>query len=159
MEDQAHVLEIMTEDRMEALRIRKELKDGDVRDFKDRARRHSVGVTASTGGDLGFFQRGDLPEDFEEAIFSLKPGQLSEPFESDYGFHVFLIEEWIPRHPQKFFEVRDQIFEMLVSEKERRATTRILDDMLGNATIEFYDPSLDFSLEERRPEENRDESD
>jgi hypothetical protein len=144
MEDQAHVLEILTSDRLEAMRIRKELEDGDIRDFKDRARKYSVGVTASTGGDLGFFRRGDLPEDFEKAIFSLKPGQLSEPFKSDYGFHVFLVEEWIPYHPQKFFEVRDQIFEILVAEKEREATNRVLNEMLASASIEFYDSSLDF---------------
>lgn len=153
MEDQAHVLEILTIDRMEALRIRRELEDGDVRDFKDKARRNSVGVTASTGGDLGFFQRGDLPEDFEKAIFTLKPGQLSEPFKSDYGFHLFLIEEWIPRHPQKFFEVRDQIFQLLVSAKERAATAKILNEMISNATIEIFDPSLDFLLEESGSDE------
>jgi hypothetical protein len=149
MEDQAHVLEILTRDRDDAVRIRNELEDGDIRDFKERARRYSSGVTAAAGGDLGFFQRGDLPEDFEKAIFALKPGQLSEPFESDHGFHIFLVEEWIPRHHQKFFEVREEIFELLVAQKERSAVEAVLNEMLQKASIEIYDPSLEFSLKER----------
>lgn len=147
-EDQAHVLEILFRDRADAMRIRRELEDGDIQDFKERARRYSLGVTASTGGDLGYFQRGDLPEDFENVIFSLKPGQLSDPFESGHGFHIFLIEEWIPRHPQKFFEVRDQIFEILTAEKERSATRAVLNQMLVRASIEIHDSSLDFIEEE-----------
>jgi parvulin-like peptidyl-prolyl isomerase len=159
MEDQAHVLEILTRERTDAVRFRRELEAGDIRDFKERARRYSVGVTAATGGDLGFFQRGDLPEDFEKAIFSLKTGQLSEPFESGFGFHIFLIEEWIPRHPQKFFEVRDQIFEILVAEKERAATRTFLNEMLGKASIDIYDPSLEFFLEERSSHEEKEKLD
>jgi len=153
LEDQAHVLEILTRERAEAARIRRELEDADIRDFKERARRDSIGVTAAMGGDLGFFQRGDLPEDFEKVIFSMKPGQLSEPFESVHGFHVFLIEEWIPRHPQKFFEVHDQIFEMLVAEKERAATRKVLNEMLKAASIEIYDASFRQILEEDSFEE------
>ena len=155
IEDQAHVLEILTSDRAEAERIRAELEDGDIQDFKERAKRYSVGVTASLGGDLGFFRRGDLPEDFEKAIFSLKPGQLSAPFKSDHGFHIFLIEEWIPRHSQKFFEVRDQIFATLISEKEREATKRVLNKMLRNASIEVYDSSLKLTVEERSSNEDK----
>jgi len=159
MEDQAHVLEILLRDRADAVRIRNELEAGDIQDFRESARRFSAGVTAATGGDLGFFQRGDLPEDFEKAIFALKPGQLSEPFESDHGFHVFLIEEWIPRHPQKFFEVREQIFEMLVAEKERAATKAVVEEMLGRASVEIYDSSLDFLLEERSSHDENKELD
>ena len=149
MEDQAHVLEILTQDRAEAERLRAELEAGDVRDFKETAIRYSVGVTASEGGDLGFYERGNLPEDFEKVIFALKPGQLSEPFQSVHGFHVFLVEEWIPRHPQKFFEVRDQVFKTLIATKEREATDAVLKEMLGKASIEIYDSSLELFLDER----------
>ncbi len=159
VEDQTHVLEILTVDRAEALRIRRELESGDISDFKQRAKRDSVGVTASKGGDLGFFRRGELPEDFEKVIFALKPGELSEPFKSDYGFHIFLIEEWIPRHPQKFFEVREQIFELLIAEKERVATEVFLNDMLERASIEIYDPSLQFFEEDRSSHEKTNEQD
>jgi parvulin-like peptidyl-prolyl isomerase len=87
-----------------------------------------------------------LPEDFEKVIFSLKPGEVSEAFQSGHGFHLFLVEEWIPRHPQKFFEARDRIFEILIASKERAATEAVVNQMLASASIEIYDPSLRFPL-------------
>jgi peptidyl-prolyl cis-trans isomerase C len=158
IEDQAHVLEILTRSRAEAERLREELKAGDVRLFKEMARKHSVGVTASSGGDLGFFCRGDLPIEFEKVIFSLKPGEISDaPFQSVHGYHIFLMEEWIPRHPQKFFEVQSQIFETLIAQKERHAVEAYLKEVLKNASVEVYDPSLEEMMGEYRPDENEEE--
>ena len=158
MEDQAHVLEILTDDRMEVERIREEIEAGDVRQFKELARSHSKGVTAAAGGDLGFYQKGDLPEDFEKVIFSLKPGEVSESFRSVHGFHLFMIEEWIPRHPQKFFEARDRIFELLIASKERSATEAAVNQMLALASIEIYDSSLKFPLRNKGSDEKNAET-
>lgn len=49
--------------------------------------------TKNSGGDLGFFGRGVLDPAFEEVAFRLKPGQLSEVFESSFGFHVLRVED------------------------------------------------------------------
>ena len=65
-----------------------------------------------------------------------------------------MIEEWIPRHPQKFFEVRDRIFEILVASKERSATETVVNQILAAASIDVYDPSLRFRLEENSDDKN-----
>jgi hypothetical protein len=54
------------------------------------------------------------------------------------------MEEWVPRHAQKFFEVQQQIFEELVAGKERAALEEFLNDLVRNASIEIYDPKLQF---------------
>jgi len=142
--DQAHVWELLVDKRSEAERMRAQLVDGDIRAFKEMARRYSKGNTAQSGGDLGIYTRGDLPEEFEKVIFAMKLGEISVPFHSGNGYHLFLMEEWIPRHAQKFFEVQQRIFEELVAGKERVALEKFLNDLVRDASIEVYDPKLQF---------------
>ncbi|HEU4428548.1 MAG TPA: peptidylprolyl isomerase, partial [Myxococcota bacterium] len=49
--------------------------------------------TKSAGGDLGFFKRGAMVKEFEDAAFSLEPGQLSEPVQTQFGLHLIRVEE------------------------------------------------------------------
>ncbi len=142
VQDQVHVLEILTEDEATAARIRRGLADGDFSRFRDAARLYSVGMTAESGGDLGIFQKGELPEDFDRVIFALKPGQISEPFQSGHGFHLFMVEERIPRHVQKFHEVREQIFQTLTAAREREGVEQYIENLFRRAEISILDPDL-----------------
>ncbi len=142
VKDQVHVLEILTEDEATALRIRRQLHDGDFSGFREAARLYSVGMTADSGGDLGIFQKGELPEEFERVIFALKPGQVSEPIQSGHGFHLFIVEERIPGRVQKFHEVREQIFQTLTAVREREGVEQYLKSLFSRAEISILDPDL-----------------
>ena len=144
IDDQAHVLEILVHDRVSAQEIRNSLRSGDVRAFKETARRRSQGVTANTGGDLGIFQRGELPPDFEDVIFPLKPGEVSPVFRSAHGFHIFMLEEWIIRHNQRFHEVHTAIFDKLTAQKERLAMESYVEGLFRDTSVRLYDPTLQF---------------
>ena len=146
--DQAHVLEILLDDRDRAEEIHGELNSGDVRTFKNLARNYSSGLTAEAGGDLGTFERGELPEDFEKTIFELKPGEISPVFRSVEGFHIFMMEEWVPRHAQKFYEVQDTVFDQLVADKERVALDRYMKQLFLAASVEIHDEDLDLEWED-----------
>ena len=151
--DRARVLEILTETRAEADGIRAEVQDGDLNRFRELAQQRSIGVTALSGGVLGVYERGDLPEEFEKVIFALKPGEVTEPFHSAYGYHLFAMEEWIPAHEQKFYEVRDQIFEDLTSQKEREVVEEYISTLFEGAQIEILDDNLRFDRVERQVNE------
>ena len=142
VDDEYHVLEILFEDRERAEEIREQLNFGDVRTFKSMARRYSQGLTAQAGGDLGTFKSGQLPENFEQIIFQLKAGEISTIFHSPEGYHIFMMEEWIPRHAQKFHEVQEVIFEMLVGEKESVALDDYVNQLFQSASIEVLDRTL-----------------
>lgn len=144
-EDQMHLLEIRVGDSNSAEEIRQKMTFGNVRSFKELARLYSRGLTANKGGDLGTFTRGQLPKDFEEFLFTLKPGEISSVFHSAEGYHIFMMEEWIPRHPQKFHEVQDIIFERLVMVKERAARDFYVRQIVDRASIELHDKSLAFN--------------
>ena len=144
VEDGVHLLEILVDDSDLARQLHDQLRPGDARTFKRVANLHSQGARAEKGGDLGVFRRGELPEEFEKVIFSLKPGQVSSVFESNHGFHIFMIEEFIRRHPQKFYEVQKEIFERLTAEKERAVLDQYLTRLIRNASIQVHDESLNF---------------
>ncbi len=72
--------------------IKKRLDGG--ADFFELARKESEDVeSAPRGGDLGFILRGWMPRPFEDAAFSLQVGRISEPVESDFGYHVIRVQE------------------------------------------------------------------
>jgi peptidyl-prolyl cis-trans isomerase SurA len=70
-------------------------------DFATAARRFSMDdVTKIHGGDLDWFQRGKMVREFEDAAFSLKPGTISEPVETPFGFHIIQVQRVQPGEVQ-----------------------------------------------------------
>jgi peptidyl-prolyl cis-trans isomerase D len=87
-------------------------------DFAELARKQSDDPGSATkGGDLGLFSRGQMVPPFEAAAFALEPGQLSEVVESPFGFHVIKVEEKKPAGARPLAEVRDEIVKTLTDER------------------------------------------
>lgn len=61
--------------------------------FADLARQHSADISAAKGGDLGWIYPGDTVPEFEQAMDALKPGELSQPIKSPFGWHLIVVEE------------------------------------------------------------------
>jgi len=79
--------------------ILQELRNG--ADFATTARRFSQDpVSASQGGDLGWFRRGQMVAAFEQVAFRLKPGVLSEPIETPFGYHILQVQRVQPAEVQ-----------------------------------------------------------
>lgn len=79
--------------------------------FEELAKTHSTDTgSAARGGDLGFFGAGKMVQPFEDALNKLaKPGDLSEPVESQFGYHIIRLEERREKSRQPYAEVRDQL--------------------------------------------------
>lgn len=73
----------------EAERVRQLAMDGG--DFAELAREFSQGPSAEAGGDLGWFRRGDMVQEFSDAAFSMAINQISPPVESSFGYHVIQV--------------------------------------------------------------------
>ena len=75
--------------------------------------------SATQGGDLGFFGRGQMVKPFEEAVYAMKPGEVRGPIESDFGFHIIRLTEVKAERTRALDEVRAQIESEL---KQQKAT-------------------------------------
>lgn len=82
---------ILVKTEAEALKIKSEIRSFD--DFKLYAQMYSQCPSGRNGGDLGCFGRGQMVKSFEEAAFTSKIGEISEPIKTDFGYHLL----WVTR--------------------------------------------------------------
>jgi len=142
--DMVHVREILVEDEAQAGKILASLKANRNKNFSELARIYSKAPAAASGGDMGTFQRGELPEEFEKVIFPLATGTASKIVRTRYGHHIFLVEEKILAHQQKYYEVEDRIREKLLVERQRAALDRELTSLADQVPIRLDRDGLDF---------------
>ncbi|MFZ3073385.1 MAG: peptidyl-prolyl cis-trans isomerase [Thermodesulfobacteriota bacterium] len=110
--------------------------------FESVAKDVSTGPEAKDGGDLGFFEKGGMPPEFEEAIFSLSPGQTSGIVKSPYGYHIFKLIEVKKSKKQAYNEVRGKIIEALKREKTEHGYTDWVLLLKQKSTIEIKEELL-----------------
>jgi parvulin-like peptidyl-prolyl isomerase len=101
--------------RIRAEMLRSQLLAG--ADFAELAKQHSRDATAKDGGDLGPLKRGELAQDIETQILKLSPGQVSTPYRSALGYHIFRLESKETLEGEGLARVRAQIREILFREK------------------------------------------
>lgn len=80
----SHIL-VQTED--EAKNLLNDINSGKVA-FADAAAMHSLCPSGARGGDLGFFTKGQMVKPFEDAAFSMKKGEVSNPVQTQFGWHL-----------------------------------------------------------------------
>lgn len=83
-----HLRRTKAEAHARALELRKRILDGE--DFARVAKECSDDPSSMFGGHLGFVKRGTMPREFDSAVFALSPGEVSEPVETEFGYHIIL---------------------------------------------------------------------
>ncbi len=143
--DVVHVREILVDNEEQAKKIADSLRSNRNKNFAEMARLFSKAPSAGDGGNLGTFQRGELPEEFEKVVFKQPPGTASNIVRTKYGYHIFLVEERISAHLQRFWEVREQIRERLQQERERELIAKELADLAVRVPVIIRRERLDFN--------------
>lgn len=115
-EEEVHARHILVATREDAEAIREELAAG--KPFEQLATEKSTDPSAAqNGGDLGFFSRGMMVKSFEDAAFALtEPGQVSEPVQSQFGWHVIRLEEKRQSQPPTLEEIEPQLQQQVLFE-------------------------------------------
>jgi parvulin-like peptidyl-prolyl isomerase len=135
------VAQIVIRDRDRAEGILKRLKAGE--DFDKVARVVSIGPEAERGGDLGFFERGMMPDAIDRVVFALPVGKLSRVVRSPYGFHIFKVLEKDETRGRSFAEIKERVRADLRKVKEAKAYERWIEGMKAKADIRINRPLPD----------------
>jgi len=131
-----HIL-VKTED--EANKIISELKSlkGDAlkNKFIELAKSKSTGPSGPKGGDLGYFAKGQMVPEFNDKVFSMKVGEISEPVKTQFGYHVIYLEDKKTKKTKAFDEVKTFIEQRLKLEKFKTVIKAKMEALQKKATI------------------------
>ncbi|HMH51026.1 MAG TPA: peptidylprolyl isomerase [Candidatus Acidoferrum sp.] len=123
----------------EGARIRAEMirsQVGDGADFGELAKQTSRDASAKEGGDLGSLRRGELSQEIEDQILALRSGEVSRPYRSSLGYHVFRLESKETLDGETIQRVRQQVREILYRQKYDARMEAWLKEIKQRAIIE-----------------------
>jgi peptidyl-prolyl cis-trans isomerase C len=140
-EEEIHARHILVATEAEAKEVKERLMKGE--DFATVAKEKSKDPSAE-GGDLGFFGRGQMLKPFEDAAFALKVGEISDPVQTQFGWHIIKVEEKRTRPLPTFDQVKDTIISQLTAQKAKDTLKQLHDA----AKIEIIDPEIKKSMQD-----------
>lgn len=149
-EDELRASHILVASKEDADAIKAELATG--KPFADLAKEKSIDPSAAqNGGDLGYFSRGMMVQPFEEAAFGLADsGQVSEPVESQFGWHVIRLEDKRQSQPPALDAVRPQLEQQVMFEAFQAAVGTLKDGL----TIDIPDAALAAGVQRRMEQQS-----
>jgi len=106
-------------------------------DFAKLAKENSEDGSASNGGDLGYFRKGQMVKPFEDAAFGLEKDQISPVVETQFGYHVIKVTGKKAAHTLTYEEVSKDIEKFLINKRKRDEVNKTLDALKKNAKIEI----------------------
>lgn len=144
---------ILVEDEETANEVKKKLDEGG--DFAELAKEYSTDGSAEQGGDLGYFSQGKMVPEFEEAAFNMEPGEVSDPVQSQFGFHIIKVNDKREvEEPTKFEDVKDDIRRELLNERMDVAKVQEkMDKLIKDADIDVKVDGLEDMFEKEEQEE------
>lgn len=132
---------ILVDTEEEANSIAEEIAEGMA--FEQAAMAYSSDGSAGNGGDLGYFSEGMMVQPFEDAAFSLEVGAVSEPVESQFGWHLIKVEDRRETAMPPFEEAQGQLAQQILYQR--------FEDVVGalkaDTEVEVTDPELATALE------------
>ncbi|HET6391098.1 peptidylprolyl isomerase [Hyphomicrobium sp.] len=136
-----HIL-VATEDEAKALKDK--LAKG--ADFAELAKENSKDPgSKDDGGNLGYFGHGQMVPQFEEIVFKLKKGEVSDPVKTQFGWHLVKLEDRRTKQPPAFDIVKDRIIQSLLLQKAQQTAV----GLRGKSKIEIVDPDIKKAVDAR----------
>lgn len=109
--------------------------------FMAAARKFSEDASAQSGGDLGWVSRGTLDKNFEDAAFNMSPGTISGIVESQFGYHLILVEGTRPAGTQRYEDIRGDLREFLIAQHSADlmgSVTRLTNELRARSKVAFF---------------------
>jgi foldase protein PrsA len=136
-DEQVQASHILVEDEATAKEVRKKLDEG--KDFSELAAEYSTDASNSeTGGELGYFARGEMVSEFEDAAFALEVGTISDPVKTEHGYHIIKVTDKKQAKDAVFEDVKEDIKTALFDSKMESEYTTWLDEKFEEYEIKNF---------------------
>ncbi|RAP42177.1 peptidylprolyl isomerase [Rhodovulum viride] len=135
-----HAAHILVETEDEAKAIETELANG--ADFAELAKEKSTGPSGPNGGDLGWFSEGMMVQPFEEAVVAMKPGEVSAPVQTQFGWHVIKLYENRLKDAPALDDVRGDLVQKIQRDAMEQALEKYTEEADVTRTEIEVDPAI-----------------
>jgi parvulin-like peptidyl-prolyl isomerase len=130
--EQVRTLHIMVETEDEARRISKLIRKG--KSFSELAKQHSRSPEGKTGGDMGYYEAGQMPKWFDD-VFKLKVNKVSDIIRTPFGVHIFKVIDKKPERKMSFEESKKLIHAKLLHEAQEQAFHKWVEEIKEKSEI------------------------
>lgn len=134
VEKQVHAKHILVPEEEQAREIAGEIKEG--KPFEEAAKEYSTCPSKERGGDLGFFTKGKMVKEFEDAAFALDVGQLSHIVKTQFGYHLIMVDEIQEAGSASYEQVKDQIEQFLLRQEANLAYVGHADELKKKYSVQ-----------------------
>jgi peptidyl-prolyl cis-trans isomerase C len=116
--------------------VQQKVKNGD--DFAQLAKEYSEGPSKTRGGDLGYFQRGQMVKPFDDAAFSMKKDEVSGIVETRFGYHIIKVYDKKPAQTLAYADVKERLSERIKQEEVEKQAAEYISQLKKEAKIEKF---------------------
>ncbi|RUO98643.1 peptidylprolyl isomerase [Hyphomicrobium sp.] len=143
-EEEVSARHILVETEAEAKALKEKLDKG--ADFAQLAKENSKDPgSKDDGGSLGYFGHGQMVPQFEEVVFKLQKGQVSDPVKTQFGWHLVKLEDRRVKQPPAFEIVKDRIIQSMLLKKAQQTAV----SLRSGAKVEVVDPGIKKAIDDR----------
>ncbi|MGN0482889.1 MAG: peptidylprolyl isomerase [Lachnospiraceae bacterium] len=127
---------ILVAEEAEAKKIAEEIANG--KSFSEAAKEYSTCPSKEQGGDLGFFQKGQMVPEFEKAAFEAELNKIVGPVQTQFGYHLILVEDKKEESVTPFEMVKQQIHDTLLHDKQQEVYAAKVDELEKKYGVERH---------------------
>ena len=139
--NQVRASHILVKNEEEANKILEQVRKG--ADFAKIAKEKSIDTgSAKNGGDLGFFSRGQMVPEFENAAFALKQGEVGGPLKTQFGYHIIKVTGKKEGTVVEFEKVKDLLTQKVTAEKQKQVFDTYLNELKKSYKVEINKDAL-----------------
>lgn len=149
--ERVEVSQILLQTEDKAIEILERLQKASGQEFRDTAKKESVGVEAAKGGKMGLFEMGELPFEMEKVVFSLIEGEVSQVMESAYGYHIFRLDKRYEPELLSLEEAAESIKVKILDKKINQTIFQHIQELKKQMVWTFYPQNLSFPYQRNIP--------